>query len=342
MRHLFTATLAMLLISGATFAQDCGDCTDCDPAGCQECGFDKAVKNTPAKAALKAAPAAKISATIAKLEASSAKGCKTSAQKLTMLQKTCGADDLATLKEKVAAYEKYCDKGCTVSSKMLVKMQADLAGPKKAARARLSERVPAYRLQSLKPLFAASGMKDRALLVAYVRNLEAKGCGGCLKKIASLDALLANAKPALSARLAKLAAGEKAGCDKSAAMLKPLNATCGTDGAKTLLAQVQAWEAKADGGCAKCEAKLTDLETKLVTAAAKLTCGAGCRDCDGADCAGCDKAAKTGVTAAPAKAAAKTTDKAACAGCDKAKCTDCSGANCPGCPKAGTAKKTDG
>jgi len=335
MKHLLITPFALLLLAGATFAGG-GDCTGREKVACEKAACDQSkcgesgdcTKCSSPETTAEAAPAAAtidMSAAIAKLDASSAKGCLTSRGKLVMLRKACGADDVATLKEKVAAYEKYGAKGCTVSNRMLARMQTAIEKPavEKPAveKAPLSERVTHYRVTALKPLFDASGMKDADTLVAYVRNLEAKGCGSCKEKIAELDALLAEATPKLSLRVAKLAEGRNAGCEESAAKLKMLESSCGADCSKSLVGEIAAWETKADKGCQACETKLAGLEMKLATATAKSSCGP--KGAKGKDCSdsgsGCDRAAKTaGGTAATTKAAC---DKAAgdCGGCPSKK-----------------------
>jgi len=223
---------------------------------CQEC------PDTPcSKSAQKATSS--LSGTIAKLEASAAKGCKTSEAKLSALSKAAGATDTKDLKTRVAAYEKYAPAGCDVSKQKLADLQAALA-PDADARPLVSGRVSLLLATAakgsttsrdlLKKLCeeccppdcsgndAAKGCGDAAAkgcgkdfgakLIGQIKTLEASAAQGSresIAKLAKMEAVLATL-PTASSRVAALIAGANKGDAKSKAILKGLCEECCAQG----------------------------------------------------------------------------------------------------------------
>jgi len=300
MRTVFIFVCALAMAAGTAWAQDCNPCDSK-----AECG--KAVAKSDAKPA--AEPMTLI-ARIEKLETGAKKGCAKSEAKLAELVKMSGAKDVAAMKQRVSAYEKYAPMGCPTSQETLAKLDA-VFQPKPTLStqvAALCERAGRGCGKSkavVTAMMKAAGTSSPETLMADLETLEAhagKGCDASARKLATIATMMPAERPPLSLRVAKLAKGCEAGCEKSKAKLAALTSECGDGCAKTLVETLSELEACAADGCEMSAAKLAMLEAKLEPKTAPMT----------------------PVNAAPAKAEApKKTD---CGDCTD--CSDC--ADCPG------------
>ncbi len=262
-----------------------------------------------------------VSARIAALEAGAAEGCKSSASMLAKLQKTAKVDSVTALKEKVAACEKHAGMGCSVSADVLKTMNTEFAKKTAARPMALSARLAKLETGCSKgckksgalmaSLLKKFDAKSSADLVKQVKSWETKAAGGCTKcvdKLATLRAMMPAKRPALSARLSKLASFCEKGCEKSSSTMADLVKANGAKDAAGLVVMVQDWEAKAAKGCTKCKDKLSKLSAsmpnlalsnagsdKAASKASDSDCESKCGvDCEksGKDCEGCPSATK--------------------------------------------------
>jgi hypothetical protein len=284
------------------------DCRDCPSAPCS-------------KSAQKATSS--LSGTIAKLEASAAKGCKTSEAKLTALTEAAGATDTADLKAKVAAYETYAPAGCAPASKPVVSGRVSLllaTASKGDARSKdilmklCAECCPPGCCGDDAPKGCGGGAKGcgnssaegcgkefGAKLIGQIKTLEASAAEGSresIAKLAKLQAVLATL-PTTSSRVAALVAGASKGDAKSKAILKGLceeccpqggcgdecTKECGKACGTDLVGQIRKLEGSAARGCEKSAAKLVQIDAKLESAVVSKP--AAKKDCTGCLPEGC-------------------------------------------------------
>lgn len=250
-------------------------------------------------------------AKLAELEAKAGKGDKQAEAALAAGREACGTECNKEMTAKLAALESKAGAGDEEARKQLhgtmiaMYVASVRAGP-------LSEQAEFYckacdhgceiSKQSLAVMMKETGAKDRAELVATVKDWEAKsakGCQDCSAKIASLRAKLEPAKsgkaPALSVRVGKLAAAAKGG-DKAAADRFAKVALAVEVKPENVLATITELESKAANGCKSCVAKLAKVEAVLASAKVEgkdgkdcSDCTKGCSECDEKDCADCDE-----------------------------------------------------
>ncbi len=237
---------------------DCEECEDC--ADCTDCG---------AKATL--------TARIADLEASAAKGCEKSAKMLATLCEACGAKDTAALKLAVAECEKGCAAGCEKSGATIAKLEKAMGTaparlPLSAYVAKLSvgcEKGCEISKKQMASLSSSCGTDCAATMASKIKRLEIAaflGSATSAREIAALDKALGRepvAMPALSVRIRNLVSCKEMGCPLSGPIQAKLTEGRESACCQALATDVVALETKAADGCEKCKGEIAALETKL-------------------------------------------------------------------------------